>query len=148
MLVEMLVATNVPASGLGEGMGTLLPIGGVAGAIAVIVVALIKARSSDRETVIRSQQQHMDRLTRERNDAVSDRDEAYDANDKLRESREQERAARIEAESQLRLALENTEQMQRRVQDLTDEVAALSAEVAQLRDAVAAGAAPPGGSSA
>lgn len=134
-MLELVAAVTTEGS-FTDGLTGLLPVGGIAGAIAVIVVALIKARSSDRETVIRSQQQHMDRLTRERNDAVRERDDAYEANERLREARDQEREARLVVERQLRSALENTESLHKQIADLTTEVAQLRSEVAALNESL------------
>lgn len=107
------------------GLGSFLTGGGIAAAFALIAVALIKARSSDRETVIKTQQSHMDRLTIERNDAVKDRDQTFDEVEAWRSRyiAADERAAVAE-----RLAREMTQQ----VKVLAEQVAELKQEVERL----------------
>ena len=116
--------------------------GGVFSMIAVIVVTLIKARSTDRTNILAQQAQHMDRLAAERNEAVKEKDEAYDEADKWRLRFQEEARKRIEAEAQAAAANATTGALKRQVDDLTAEVTALRGDVARLSAALAAGPTP------
>lgn len=120
-MIEALDAANVA---LGSG---------IFGAAAVVLTALIKARSGDRETIISSQQNHMTRLGTERNEAIKDRDVAYDEADKWRERYEGEVRQRIEAQATAQTALLTVEALRQQVSELVTQVHELQAEVSRLK---------------
>ncbi len=121
--------------------------GGVFSMIAVIVVTLIKARSTDRTNILAQQAQHMDRLAAERNEAVKDKDDAYAEADTWRLKYQEEVRKRIEAEAQAAAANATTGALKRQVDDLTNEVTALRRDVARLTLALAEGPTPSPGPS-
>lgn len=114
--------------------------GGIFGAIALVVVTLIKARSTDRQNILTQQSAHMDRLGKERNDAVTERDEAYKDAEDWRLKYEQEIRKRIEAETKAATADAMNLQMQTQIAELTDQVTQLRTEVARLTALATGGA--------
>ncbi len=124
-------------------LGTILGGGGVATAVTTIFVALLKSRSGTRETVIKTQQDHMARLTQERNDAVKERDTAYEDADGWREKYEHELTARIEASAEAHASRLMVKSLEGEVARLTTQVAQNTTEMVRLRADVRA--LPPGG---
>lgn len=110
----------------GVDLGQLLVPGGLFGAIAIIVVTLIKARTSDRAQLSSETRDHMDRLTKERNEAVAEADS-------LRDELQAEVRERIAAESKYLQSQYLVERLTSQVGDLKNEVAKLREEVAALR---------------
>lgn len=113
--------------------------GGIFGAIALVVVTLIKARSEDRKNILTQQASHMDRLGKERNEAIVDRDKAYDEAEEWRKKYEGEIRSRIEAEAQAAAANASTGALKRQVEELTQQVLNLTGEVQRLSALTEAG---------
>ena len=107
----------------GLDLGQLLVPGGFFGALAVIIVTLITARSSDRAQLSGETRDHMDRLTKERNDAVGDAETLRDE---------------LQAEVRLRIAAESKAlQSEYMIARLSTELEDLRKEVRHLRDEIA-----------
>lgn len=104
---------------------TLALPGGMVGAAAVVIVTLIKFRSTDRQELSASQQRHMDRLTTERNEENNRADRAVAALDK-------ERIRALNAELRANRAEAQVETLTSRLADLTEQVAELKAQVEEL----------------
>ncbi len=117
----------------GLDLGTLTAGGGVAGAAALVIVTLLKSRSGDKETVIKTQQQHMERLAAERNEAIKDRDQAYDDADGWRSKYEAELRARIDASAEAQTQSLTVRALERQVMVLSTQVGSLTAEVQRLK---------------
>lgn len=98
---------------------------GIASAIAIIVVTLIKARSSDRQQLSSDQQRYIARVTKERNEAIRDRE-------KLQHELDLERVARRKAEDEQATANRNVAALQDQIAELTQEVSELRTEVSRL----------------
>jgi chromosome segregation ATPase len=96
-----------------------LPAGGIAGALAIIIVTLIKVRAQQRESQNNWAKEHMNTLTQERK-------EADERADKFLAELDAERQRRIEAETKAS-KLEGKEEI------LREQLTTAEAEVARLR---------------
>ena len=102
-----------------------LPAGGIAGALAIIIVTLIKVRAQQRESQNAWVKEHMQTLTQERKDA----DERAD---KFLAELDAERQRRIEAESKAS-RLEGKEEVYReKLTEAESEIARLRAQLGPL----------------
>lgn len=101
--------------------GLALPAGGIAGALAIILVTLMKVRVQQRENENTWAKEHMDRLTRERDEADKRADLFVDRLDHERNLRieAQNSASRIEGINQV---------LNQRVRQLEQEVLRLRAQ--------------------
>jgi len=100
---------------------------GIASAIAVVVVTLIKARSTDRRQLSRDQERYISRVTRERNQAVAEQE-------RLQEQLDAEREARRIAEDASAEARRSVAALQEQIEHLTGEITELRAEVSRLNE--------------
>lgn len=108
-------------------------LGAIASAASGVLIALLRYRKSDRETVIKTQQQHMARLARERNEAVDERETAYKDIDQWRERYEVELNRRIERGAEAQTSRLLAVSLEGQVGRLTAQVAELTAENIRLK---------------
>jgi len=108
-------------------------LGAIASAASGVLIALLRYRKSDRETVIKTQQQHMARLARERNEAVDERETAYKDIDQWRERYEVELNRRIERGAEAHTSRLLAVSLEGQVGRLTAQVAELTAENIRLK---------------
>ena len=108
-------------------------LGAIASAASGVLIALLRDRKSDRETVIKTQQQHMARLARERNEAVDERETAYKDIDQWRERYEVELNRRIERGAEAHTSRLLAVSLEGQVGRLTAQVAELTAENIRLK---------------
>ena len=100
--------------------------GGVVSAVALILYTLIRTRSTDRAELSKDQQEHMDRLARERNEANRRADDYMRRLD--REAAEKASAlARAATAEALNIRLQG------QIEELSAKVEALTGEVQALR---------------
>lgn len=108
-------------------------LGAIASAASGVLIALLRYRKSDRETVIKTQQQHMARLARERNEAVDERETAYKDIDQWRERYEVELNRRIERGAEAQTSRLLAVSLEGQVGRLSAQVAELTAENIRLK---------------
>jgi membrane-bound ClpP family serine protease len=100
---------------------------GIIGMITIIVVTLIKVRSTDKDRFAKEQTEHIARL-------VKEREEADARADRYLKSRDEEVTKRQEAEAKAAAVEIINNRFAGQIQDLTEQVAFLRAEVAQLKN--------------
>jgi hypothetical protein len=104
--------------------------GGILASAAVILTALLRFRTGDRESVVKSQQEHMARLDTERNAAISERNAAWTEVAAWRDRYASEVATRIEAVAEAHTSRVIAESLQAEVTRLSARVAELTTQLA------------------